>query len=172
MNINTIKDKMNELIDKAYKAGYNDGTNFSEEAHACAADYKRINPEEPERSCTNVEGHNCSTCGHADGTFESLKNYCKFCAHGSCWVPKTSEKTTSDDETDNAIKIGDEIEFEGHVGVVIRVHKYIGKDTYNVLSNDGHYWSGVLWLINETTANKTGRHFAQVAELYKKMKED
>ena len=214
MNINSIKDKMNELLDKAYKAGYNDGINFSEEAHVCAVDYKLDeddsincirNPEEPERSCTNcdhlyhsdngysfcdyincemdrkfwepkqkhIEEHDCSTCGHSDGTFESLKNYCKFCAHGSCWIPKTNEKTTTnDDEPDNAINIGDEIEFEGHVGVVIRVHKYIGKDTYNVLSDNGHYWSGVLWLINETTAKKTGRHFDQVAELYKKMKED
>ena len=171
MNINVLKDKMNELIDKAYKVGYNDGTNFSEEAHACTADYK---PDDAGCSgCSErpVEKHDCNTCSHLHGGFESLKNYCVNC-DGCYWVPKTSEKTTSDDETDNAIKIGDEIEFEGHVCLVILVHKYIGKDTYNVLSNDGHYWSGVLWLINETTANKTGRHFDQVAELYKKMKED
>lgn len=181
MNINSIKDKMNELIDKAYKLGYNDGINFSEEAHACAADYKPDeddfincirNPEEPERSCTNVEEHDCSTCGHADGTFESLKNYCKFCAHGSCWVPKTNEKITTNDEADDTINIGDEVEFEGHTGVVVRVRRYKFMNTYDVLCDSGNYWSGISWEINEMTAKKTGRHFDQVAELYEKMKED
>lgn len=214
MNINSIKDKMNELLDKAYKAGYNDGIDFSEEAHACAADYKPDNddyincirnPEEPERNCANcdhlyhnddgysfcdyinncemdrklwklkqkhIEEHDCSTCGHADGTFESLKNYCKFCAHGSCWVPKTNEKITTNDEADDTINIGDEVEFEGHTGVVVRVRRYKFMNTYDVLCDSGNYWSGISWEINEMTAKKTGRHFDQVAELYEKMKED
>lgn len=79
MNINTIKDKMNELIDEAYKAGYNDGIDFSEEAHACAADYKPNNAGCFDCSERPVEKHDCNTCGHLHGGFESLKNYCVNC---------------------------------------------------------------------------------------------
>lgn len=163
---------MNELIDKAYKAGYNDGIGFSEEAHACAADYKPDNAGCSDCSERPVEKHDCNTCGHLHDGFESLKNYCKFCAHGSCWVPKTNEKIITNDEADDAINIGDEVEFEGHVGVVVRVRRYKGMNIYDVLCIMEIYWSGNSWEINEMTAKKTGRHFDQVAELYEKMKED
>lgn len=72
MNINTIKDKMNELID-------NDGIDFSEEAHACAADYKPNNAGCFDCSERPVEKHDCNTCGHLHDGFESLKNYCVNC---------------------------------------------------------------------------------------------
>lgn len=65
------------------------------------------------------------------------------------------------------IQVGDEIKNGGVYGVVTAVVKN-SDDTlwYNALDHDGH-----VWCLTDSVTNKTGRHFPEVADLLKKMRE-
>ena len=63
----------------------------------------------------------------------------------------------------NAIKVGDEVQYNNIVGVVTRVQDFDEKKMkklYHILRKDG-----CIWTLDDSIAQKTGRHFSQIAEI-------
>lgn len=174
MKDKAIKDAMNSIenrIRHVYNQGYNDGIEFSNEAHACTGDYERGLNNAWECARKLMLGENDGGISIEEsrkifgvGYYSALSNYSASEAIAKLKEYEEKQKPVEDAE----IKIGDEVIYcgggahDGSVGVVIGAEK----DWREVRFKFG--WSSVG--VHKDSLTKTGRHFPQIEEVLEQMK--
>lgn len=79
-------------------------------------------------------------------------------------IAKIKEYEEKQKQTDDEIKVGDEVKHDGEqIGVVTQVDKY----GYQIMDSRGE---GGRWITDDI--KKTGRHFPQIAEVLQQMQEE
>lgn len=159
-----IEQQIHEFAEKMYQAGYADGnnTNLIDEAYQeglndaweCAKKLVLM-PYDSGFDNKTVKGIFGTT--HCYSIFENMPV--------STVVAKIKDYEKQQKQADTEIRVGDEVIVKGYRAIVIKV--------------DIDYWYRVVYengntdyIHQDTITGKTGKHYSQIAEVLKELKED